>query len=273
MENKVNLIYILGTSYSGSSLLGFILGSSKKVFDAGELKFLNRLQKRGGEICSCGVNSLKCSFWEKIYNQNFDIYQSPSFFKKIKIIIKVLFKKKTSKNIIKYKDEYELIKQISNNQKDNIKFVLDASKSIWRLNHLIKFKNINLKIIYLKRPITGNVSSFMKHGEGFWRGLITYKFNNYLIKKFLKINKLKYFKVNYQDLCKNPKEQLNKIGKDLKIDYSNYVKNVRKRKYHVPSGNRGTRKQFLQNFQGLKADNSWEKKLNKFQKFIVGAFK
>lgn len=37
MTEKENIIYILGNQYSGSTLLGFLLGSSKEIFNAGEI--------------------------------------------------------------------------------------------------------------------------------------------------------------------------------------------------------------------------------------------
>ncbi len=267
MRNKVNLVYITGISFCGSSLLGFILGSSEDVFDAGELKFFNRLKIEGGEICSCGKNSLQCPFWKEIYKKEYQIYQMPSVFKKLKLILQIFFRIKIKENTTRCKDELDLVTDIKT--KTEAHHILDISKSIWRLQHLLKCKEINVKIIYLQRSIEGNVSSFVKHGVGFWKGLFVYKLNNFLIRRFLKTNKLNYLYVNYDSLCKNPKNELKKIGSFLDVDYSDYIEKAKNREYHVPSGNQGTRKQFLENFQGLKYDDSWKKRLTKFQKFVL----
>jgi len=275
MVKKINVIYILGTSYCGSSLLGFLIGSSKKIFDAGELNHFNRNQNKGGEICTCGFNFLKCNFWKPIYKKGHKIYERPSILARVFISLKILFGIKSDRNRLKDKSEYYFFKDIlqQSKKKDNqTKYVLDVSKSLWRLIRLLQEENINLKIIYLYRDIEGNVSSFAKHCKGFWNGLFIYKLNNFLINKFLKTNAINYLQINYKKLCENPQKTLDKMGEYLGENYSNYSKKIKYREYHVPSGNYGTRGQFLKKFKGLKYDNSWEKRLNKFQKNILRLF-
>lgn len=58
---KINLIYLLGTAYSGSTIFGYIIGSSDKVFNAGEIAYLNQLRKGRDEVCTCGKYSKKCN--------------------------------------------------------------------------------------------------------------------------------------------------------------------------------------------------------------------
>jgi len=40
MNDKIKVIHVGGSNYSGSTLLGLILGSGKKAFDAGKLLHL-----------------------------------------------------------------------------------------------------------------------------------------------------------------------------------------------------------------------------------------
>jgi hypothetical protein len=271
MSKKIKVIYILGTSFSGSSIIGFVLGSNKKVFNAGELKFHNRLIKKRGETCSCGSNCLKCQFWEEIFRKSYNIYEQPNFFEKLKIIINTLLNRRIEIRK-KYEDKKLLRAILQKAKKDNpeTEYILDTSKSLWRLNYLIKQDYLDVNIIYLKRDIQGNVASFVKHRVGFFKGLCIYKLNNFLIQRWLKIHEnVNCIKVKYKRLCQSPNKQLKRIGNFLNLDYSTYEKKVRSRKLHVPSGNKGTRSQFLKEFKGLKYDNSWEKRLTKLQKRIL----
>jgi hypothetical protein len=272
-KSKINLIYILGTSYSGSSILGIVLGANKKVFNAGELKFYNRLIKKGGELCSCGKNCLDCSFWEEIFQKQYKVFGKPTYTQKISFILQILSGRKLKFNE-KY-DDYKLLKSIySKAKKSNpsTKYIIDTSKSLWRLAYLINDKNINIKVIYLKRDIYGNVASFMKHGKSFYKGLLIYLLNNFVIRRFLSYNKkINSIEVIYEKLCKKTVNELNLLGDFLNLKYDDYVKMVRNAKdvLHIPSGNKGTRKQFLKGFKGIRYDNSWKERLRPWQKSLL----
>ncbi|MFW6130572.1 MAG: hypothetical protein ACOC56_05245 [Atribacterota bacterium] len=247
------------------------MGSNEKVFNAGELKFHNRLIKKSGETCSCGINCLECSFWKDIFRKNYNIYEQPNFSEKLKIIINTLLNRKT-KISKEYEDKKLLSTILEKAKKDNseTEFILDTSKSLWRLNYLIIQDYLDIKVIYLQRDIQGNVSSFIKHKRGFIRGLLIYKLNNFLITKWLKINKdINSIKVNYKKLCQFSSKHLTRIGDFLNLNYTNYEKKVRNRQFHVPSGNKGARKQLLKKFNGLKYDNSWGKRLSRLELILL----
>lgn len=274
--NKINLIYILGTSFSGSTILGYILGSSNKVFNAGELKYFNRIKKvEWEEICTCGQKSLNCPFWSPIFKKNYKIFGIPDILSRLKIIVSILTRRHVKAiKLPEKKDfqDFELLTEVFMRGKKlnrELVYILDPSKSIWRLIYLLNHPKLNIKIIYLERGIEGNTSSFIKHKMGFWRGLFIHKLNNYLIRKFLEKNKLDVIHINYEALCQLPKKHLNKISNFLDIDYSNYIEDIKKRKFHIPNGNLGTRKQFISTFDGLRYDDSWRKRLSKFQLKII----
>ena len=83
---RKNVIFIMGSGHSGSSLLEMILASHNKVFTLGELTQLHRqknfnlykvgvllvnlfLNKRNVKLCS--ICEETCSFWNKVINVNF----------------------------------------------------------------------------------------------------------------------------------------------------------------------------------------------------------
>lgn len=268
---KIKLIYILGTAYSGSTILGFILGSSPKIFNAGEIAYFNKLQ-HDDEICSCEKYSKDCPFWRSVYKNYKKVYDKPK--NKIKTIIKIIMNKTFPKKTISNSNDYHMIKNILNKATQYEKktnYLLDNSKGLWRLIYLIKHKNIAIKVIYLKRNIFGNISSFIKHKNGFFKSIFKYKTINYLIKKFLKKNPIQYIKIDYEKLCDKNDNEIKKLEDFLNTKITPYKNKLNLKQLHVPTGNTGTRE--LEKFNGLKIDTSWQKRLTRFQKFILNLIK
>jgi hypothetical protein len=62
---RTRLVYLLGPSHSGSTLLALLLGSHPEIATVGELK-----QTSLGDLeryrCSCGVEILHCPFWSAV---------------------------------------------------------------------------------------------------------------------------------------------------------------------------------------------------------------
>ena len=65
LQERRDLVYILAPSYTGSTLLTFLLAQHKGIATIGELKATAR-----GDLetyrCSCGSLMRECHFWEKV---------------------------------------------------------------------------------------------------------------------------------------------------------------------------------------------------------------
>jgi hypothetical protein len=282
---KIKLIYILGTSYSGSTILSYLLGAADNVHNLGELKLVSNPEDKGIEYCSCGKHYTKCPFWSSYYStKNYNskkqelaenkqkpavqkLYSYPSLFSIIAIVFKILTGKSFKKNTRKNLNEYSFLEDAA--LFADTDYLVDSSKSLWRLIHLYKTENIELKVIHIKRDIKGNVASFIKHNKGFWRGIINYKLKNFLIQRFIKCNKLSFCKVDYYQLCNSTENTLAQISAFLNVDFTSCLEKVKQTNYHVLTGNKGVQQQFRTNFKGLKYDQSWKKRLTKPQKFIL----
>jgi len=264
------VVYVLGTSYSGSTLLGYVLGSSPRITTLGELKFYHRQIKKGF-FCSCGKEVRACPFWSKHIHEDYRIYELPTVFEKIKILFKIISGIKFETEKIEKSDDIDLLEELYRSLDVKSKhYFLDNSKSLWRLIHLMKLKDMKIKIIYMKRGIHSNVSSFIKHGKGFLEGAFIYKFKNYLIRRFLKTNDLNFVKIDYESFCKDTASEVKKVRESLGVKFKDYHKGMKKTNYHVAFGNQGVQKQFMEGFKGIKYDDSWKKRLSKLQKKILG---
>jgi len=272
MKKKIKVIYILGTSYSGSTMLAHIIGSSPKVFNAGEFKQFSKVKHIEQRLCSCGKQVRECSFWKNMSLSRYRIFSKPNFLHKLRLMCDIVSRKDCLKSLRKqkYNDPVFIQTLLENmNLYDNgSHIVLDASKSIFRLMYLMTCNNIDLKIIYIKRDLYGTVCSFVKSNDGFFHGIINYKLNHWLIPILLKKTKTHFSFLNYEDLCLNPNLELLNLGRFTGIDYSDYVNDLKARNFHIFTGNI-SRSQFIKGFKGFKLDESWKMTLSQFQKNIL----
>jgi len=67
----VKVIYIAGSTRSGSTLLGSILGQVEGVFFAGEVYRIWHPRDRTAGLCSCGKKEEECEVWSAIFKDAF----------------------------------------------------------------------------------------------------------------------------------------------------------------------------------------------------------
>lgn len=266
------VIYLLGTSYSGSTLLGYLLGAFPEVFNAGELKQFNRIPDLRERTCACGATVADCPFWSDVDFQAYRIYNKPIRTQKLLGAFRLIAPgTDLSKPHPPKTEDVEFLQLLYRKMRVDgygNRYLLDASKSIYRLLHLLQYPELDLRIIYIERGIQGNVSSFIKAEEGFWRGLLTYKANHFLIPRLLRRTQHPNIHIRYDRLCAKPDEEFDRLGRFLNLDTSGLVEKVRQRTYHVFTGSQSQR-QFQTGFEGLQLDESWKKRLTPTQKRIL----
>ncbi len=62
------LLYILSPSYSGSTLLTFLLGTHPAIATVGELKATSHGDVES-YLCSCGTRIIECGFWRRVTDE------------------------------------------------------------------------------------------------------------------------------------------------------------------------------------------------------------
>jgi hypothetical protein len=68
MEDKINYLYIMGASHSGSTLLTMLLNSHPEMTTIGELD-THGIGKLDGYRCSCRSLLTECPFWQQVREQ------------------------------------------------------------------------------------------------------------------------------------------------------------------------------------------------------------
>ena len=157
----MRVIYIAGTSHSGSTLLSLMLNANSEIMSVGEIQNLNRqLKIKPGQKsyprCSCGASSLwQCNFWRAV-----DDY----------------VRRKSGKSLLDLdmsdysnaKDRcganqvlFEAISSVSGKN-----FIVDSSKHPGRMASLMRIPDLNIYPVYLIRTPEGQINSVLKKRGG-----------------------------------------------------------------------------------------------------------
>lgn len=270
MEN-INLIYILGVSLSGSTILGFAVGSHPHVELLGELEGLYRLNEEGRD-CACGQKVKECEIWSHIDPDKYPIYDRRQKGKKIWDAMGIVVGKKVKENSINT-PEYDFllkVKQVfaANNQYPT--HFIDSSKTLWRLKEYHQTKGISVQVIYIRRGLHANIASFLKSKRSFFSGIFIYTLQHWMIKRFFKKNQeIPRLTINHEDFCTQTGRFFSDLNAFTGLDYSNYKKVTQEKKIHMWEGNLGPLYQFrAKNFE-IKLSTSWKSRLtNRQTKFL-----
>jgi hypothetical protein len=194
------VIFIGGTSYSGSTFFDMILANDTKGFSCGEVYALFYPFREHHINPECGCNDPECNIWSKILkNGKENVYTSIfDIFPEVEFIVD------SSKNI------FWIVEQIKNLKKNNISY---ENILIWKSPYEIaeSFKKRN------------QYSNWYKQWIGYHA--------DYLFK----INK--YNTIHYKDLTTN-KEALKTLCDSLNIDYFDNKEEFWTKTHHTLFGNR-----------------------------------
>ncbi len=255
----INFTYIVSASYSGSTLLTFLLATHNKIGTIGELKATAH-----GDVdqynCSCGKLIRKCTFWQQVSQElarnstPFDIADFGTHFQcasskfadrilragvrgltfemvrklslKISPTARGQFKKILKKN-------HAMIDTILKLQQADV--FLDGSKDPIRLKYLWDSGHWNINAIFLIRDGRGAANSYMKHhGVDMKTAATEWKRCNEEAEKVLRgLDKSQWIKIRYEDLCKDTDNMLGRLFKFLALDPSEHVQNFRSVENHI----------------------------------------
>ena len=187
-KNKINLIYIAGNVHSGSTLLEMLLGSFDEAWGLGEVYAIPWELRGGKESYECGKHPLFCPFWGKIKKEAGSILNPEGYLSlfreglgrekmlRIKEMFLISFSCKPPKRKLSdfCRVNYEFFR-IAKEKAENIAghklyYLVDLSKDPYRLFWLMFCKNINVKIIHLKKDPRAFVYSMTKDKKDFYLG-------------------------------------------------------------------------------------------------------
>ena len=266
----MKIVYILGLSRSGSTMLDLILGSNHNLVGLGEIfqvirPDMNRFLRN--EYCSCGKVTHECAFWGAASDR---------------------LKQDVSATL---EERYNIVLRVFMEVFGHNRILVDSSKLLDFLNLIEKLDDVELKVIYLIRDVRAWTISRLNNRkkspkyygrDGYYIKKLSYKYGwkidifkwiapfitilpayyfwlwyiqNKQIIKYLQKNKIDYFRIGYDELGLQPEYMMSKIFEFLgekpgDPDFSSIDS-----KSHILVGN--TKKRDQTRRQSIFYDNQW----------------
>ena len=209
----MRVIYIAGTSHSGSTLLDLMLNAHPAIFASGEVLKLNRQLKikdarRGTHApCSCGAPSLwECQFWPAADRRTRET--SGKSLVDLDMLDHTELDAVSAPNAVVFKAMAEV---------SGKSFVVDSSKLPGRLSYLMRLKNLDVYPGHLVREPKGQINSVVRKHGGFLKHIFRYELIHEQIRRALK--SVPHSVVHYEDLVRDPKGTLQSILQPLGLDF------------------------------------------------------
>ena len=224
MSKPVPVIYIAGSSHSGSTLLDLLLGSHSAVESVGEAKKIPELLSRAAAgdspLCTCQAELLRCPLWGEILTRDLGD-----------------LKRDAAANA-------DLFKLILEKQGKSV--VLDSSKTLGRALLLARSGLFAPVFVHLVRDSRAVVfSSKRKRMRQKSRGHGTFeiargwqKLNARIPRRIGQKTAWPLLRVRYEDFTENPKSVLEKILAAAGLHWEEPMLRFREHIHHNVEGNR-----------------------------------
>ncbi len=278
----IDLVYILSPSYSGSTLLTFLLNTHPEVSTIGELK-----AQALGDVetyeCSCGTRMKECGFWQQVSAEltrqgvRFDPEDFGTHFRRRgqPVVDRVLRARVrggafegarrlmlhtlpgTRKEFQAVLERNRLLTEVVGNLQRASMF-LDGSKDPVRLQYMYEAGLWNVRVIYMVRDGRGTARSYMKHHgismpEAAWEWRRTHEECDRLVAR-LPANC--WTKVKYEDLCGAPDATLNDLFRFLRVDPAAANSDYRAVEHHIIGNS-----MWLKSSGAIRLDEKWRSDL------------
>ena len=264
-KEVVKVVFITGTSYSGSTMLGLVLGSDDTAFFSGEVKQymrrrdLKQRQASGHHFCTCGERYEACAFWKSVhsrYGSQRNLNPAPGFsWSNLRLATRVVIpvKRGDDRPIPDHARLLEAIHDVAHAANPGVACVVDSSKSMRSLEALAGAPNLDLYVIHLIRDGVSVASSFKSRGWSTFYGIVSWAMVNVFLARFLRKNRIRTLRLDYRSLSHATAEELDRInaflGSSLKPEA--VTQRVREGVYHVFAGNKDVRG-LSEEFQGIR---------------------
>lgn len=290
MNKRIPFVYLISTSYSGSTLLSILMNAHPQVASVGELANSIGMMVKGGSIdryyCSCGLEIKQCAFWKNVkrycfesgveldlhnFNTNLDagfgehlnrlLFGKAKRFESLESLRdSLLWMLPGFRNMIKDTIHLNIVVAQAILRASEKEILFDASKDAKRGFYLAKDNICDFKLVHLVRDITGFINSCRKRkGDGYYE-----KASNNWIRVHQAALRMKadlpdkaYLLVKYERLCEHTEETIEEICRFIGIDAIDLVARAKKNEHHIIGNTMRARP-----FNAVCIDEAWKKDLS-----------
>ncbi len=237
-SSKVPVVYVAGSSHSGSTLLDLVLGSHSKIESLGEAKkipqVLEKLRDPSGEtpLCSCHEPINRCGFWSAVLKLD-----DGTFAEREEITQKPDADLGLARRALAFRGR---------------KVLLDSSKNLGRLRYLSLALEFDVTCLHLTRDPRAVAFSAVRKIEkktgpldpvSRWRLLAKHAIDwaslNRKIRSRYRLKKsLTYLALRYEDFVIAPESTLAKILNPIGLEFEAAQMQFRNFTHHNIEGNR-----------------------------------
>lgn len=292
IENKkIPVIYIAGTGRNGSTLLERILNEIPDIFAAGELGYARIFEDKGA--CFCSKTYADCPVWGSIKKDARLMTFEPEKFtqpiEKYSKGIKNFFTLQKLNNQHNLPDDFKQYLSILErlyhviHENRNGKIITDSTTLPLYGYHLSLIPSIDLYIIHLIRDPRGvansrNQQKFLPNSNV---PVVSKKINplftafswikrNFFIELMFSRKKGRYLRIHYEELVKNPSQEIKKIQHLLGLapNSLNFIEGnqIKLGVCHLSAGNIGMlgKKEIV-----LKRDERWKREMKWWDAVLI----
>jgi hypothetical protein len=264
MSGKYSIVYIAGMPHSGSTLLDLMISTHSQVFSVGEVFQLadyahtrrtkNERTKLGNE-CTCGAETIwHCSFWPEV---------DKLIQKKSGMGLRDLRIQNPDSEIFRNHNKllFDAVAEVS-----GARVIVDSSKLGRRLGNLMAANFAPITPIYLHRDPRGQIYSVIRrtHQRTLRPAL---RYCRETIQTASLLRRHPHISVVYEDVVRNPAEQMQKIMEGIGLPFESAQLDWHKPIRHNLSGN-AMRKS---SDSAIRVDEKWRSELGLGQKLAIMA--
>ena len=224
-RSGIKVVFIVGFTRSGSTLLEHLLSASPGTVAVGEMAYLWDPKVRNTSYCGCGMKLACCSFWKKILTaQQFGEDRSPDTPQFWRFFEELIYKGRKT-NDPEYRGFLNRIEttyaRISDQTHGSV--IIDSSKRPMFALAAARLANVRLTMIHLVRDSRGCVFSWitrkarMELGENVFmeqvsaRHTVRQWMGRNLQADILRTQRCQHILLRYEDLVDRPAFEVNKI--------------------------------------------------------------
>ena len=234
---KVPVIYIAGSSHSGSTLLDLVLGSHSKIESLGEAKKIPQVLAKfrdssvGPPVCSCHEPINQCAFWNSVLQLD-----DETFVEREEVTREPAADLALARRALAFRGRDVL---------------LDSSKNLGRLRFLHDAPEFDVTCVHLTRDPRAVAFSAIRKIEKTgpldskrrWRLLSKHAFdwaslNRKIRGRYLSKKSISYLRLRYEDFVLTPELTLPKVLAPLGLEFEPGQMQFRNFTHHNIEGNR-----------------------------------
>jgi hypothetical protein len=294
-STKIPYLYITGASYSGSTLLAFLLDAHPQIVSVAEIGGLARGVVPEKYQCSCGTLLSRCPFFLEleqrinVLGSSFSLKDWQTIFRLsryrlldiplVRPLRNVFLERIRDRLVPLFWPGYQRVVGVISQRNVHLaqaaleisgkRVFVDATKDSIRIKFLRDIEQLNLKVVHLVRDVRGAIVSIMKN-----RGIddvaratrvwCNANMNSERAKRY--VSSQQWLRIKYDELCTDTQGAVDRITDFLEVNRAPIPRDFYEGEHHI-LGNRMRRKG--RGAGMVKLDEAWKEHLSKYDLDLI----